>query len=51
MAKMFPKKLDEDFVNLLLKENEGLKLEYKQQISSKERLPKRFQPCQIRPEE
>jgi hypothetical protein len=33
MPKMFPKKLDEDFVNLLIKENEGLKLEYKQQIS------------------
>ena len=40
MAKMFPKKLDEDFVNLLLKENEGLKLEYKQQISSKEKIAK-----------
>jgi predicted HTH transcriptional regulator len=40
MAKMFPKKLDEDFVNLLLKENEGLKLEYKQQISSQEKIAK-----------
>jgi len=37
---MFPKKLDEDFVNLLLKENEGLKLEYKQQISSQEKIAK-----------
>jgi predicted HTH transcriptional regulator len=40
MPKMFPKKLDEDFVNLLLKENEGLKLEYKQQISSQEKIAK-----------
>ena len=37
---MFPKKLDEDFVNLLLKEEEGLKLEYKQQISSQEKIAK-----------
>lgn len=37
---MFPKKIDEDFVNLLLKENEGLKLEYKQQISSQEKIAK-----------
>jgi predicted HTH transcriptional regulator len=40
MPKMFPKKLDEDFVNLLLKEEEGLKLEYKQQISSQEKIAK-----------
>ncbi len=40
MPKMFPKKLDEDFVNLLIKENEGLKLEYKQQISSQEKIAK-----------
>jgi hypothetical protein len=40
MLKMFPKKIDEDFVNLLLKENEGLKLEYKQQISSQEKIAK-----------
>jgi predicted HTH transcriptional regulator len=40
MPKMFPKKIDEDFVNLLLKENEGLKLEYKQQISSQEKIAK-----------
>lgn len=38
MAKMFPKKIDQDFVNLLLKEKEGLKLEYKQQISSQEKI-------------
>ncbi len=37
---MFPKKIDEDFVNLLLKEEEGLKLEYKQQISSQEKIAK-----------
>jgi len=37
---MFPKKIDEDFVNLLLKENEGLKLEYKQQISSQKKIAK-----------
>jgi predicted HTH transcriptional regulator len=40
MPKMFPKKIDEDFVNLLLKEEEGLKLEYKQQISSQEKIAK-----------
>ena len=40
MAKMFPKKIDQDFVNLLLKEEEGLKLEYKQQISSQEKIAK-----------
>jgi predicted HTH transcriptional regulator len=40
MPKMFPKKIDEDFVNLLLKENEGLKLEYKQQISSQKKIAK-----------
>jgi predicted HTH transcriptional regulator len=40
MPKMFPKKLDEEFVNLLLKEEEGLKLEYKQQISSQEKIAK-----------
>ena len=38
MAKMFPKKIDQDFVNLLLKEKEGLILEYKQQISSQEKI-------------
>ena len=37
---MFPKKIDQDFVNLLLKEKEGLKLEYKQQISSQEKIAK-----------
>jgi predicted HTH transcriptional regulator len=40
MAKMFPNKIDQDFVNLLLKEEEGLKLEYKQQISSQEKIAK-----------
>ncbi len=40
MAKMFPKKIDQDFVNLILKEEEGLKLEYKQQISSQEKIAK-----------
>ena len=40
MAKMFPKKIEQDFVNLLLKEEEGLKLEYKQQISSQEKIAK-----------
>ena len=40
MAKMFPKKIDQDFVNLLLKEEEGLKIEYKQQISSQEKIAK-----------
>ena len=40
MAKMFPKKIDQDFVNLLLKEEEGMKLEYKQQISSQEKIAK-----------
>ena len=40
MAKMFPKKIDQDFVNLLLKDEEGLKLEYKQQISSQEKIAK-----------
>jgi predicted HTH transcriptional regulator len=37
---MFPNKIDQNFVNLLLKEDEGLKLEYKQQISSKEKIAK-----------
>ena len=37
---MFPNKIDQDFVNLLLKEEEGLKLEYKQQISSQEKIAK-----------
>jgi predicted HTH transcriptional regulator len=37
---MFPKKIDQDFVNILLKEDEGLKLEYKQQISSQEKIAK-----------
>lgn len=32
--------MDEEFVNLLLKEEEGLKLEYKQQISSQEKIAK-----------
>jgi predicted HTH transcriptional regulator len=40
MAKMFPNKIDQDFINLLLKEEEGLKLEYKQQISSQEKIAK-----------
>jgi predicted HTH transcriptional regulator len=40
MAKMFPNKIDQDFVNLLLKEEEGLKLEYKQQLSSQEKIAK-----------
>ena len=37
---MFPNKIDQNFVNLLLKEDEGLKLEYKQQISSQEKIAK-----------
>ena len=37
---MFPKKIDQDFVKLLLKEVEGLKLEYKQKISSQEKIAK-----------
>ena len=37
---MFPNKIDQDFINLLLKEEEGLKLEYKQQISSQEKIAK-----------
>lgn len=37
---MFPKKIDQDYVNILLKEEEGLKLEYKQQISSQEKIAK-----------
>ena len=37
---MFPNKIDQNFVNLLLKEDEGIKLEYKQQISSKEKIAK-----------
>jgi predicted HTH transcriptional regulator len=37
---MFPNKIDQNFVNLLLKEDEGLKLEYKQQISSREKIAK-----------
>jgi predicted HTH transcriptional regulator len=37
---MFPNKIDQNFVNILLKEDEGLKLEYKQQISSKEKIAK-----------
>jgi predicted HTH transcriptional regulator len=37
---MFPNKIDQNFVNLLLKEEEGLKLEYKQQISSQEKIAK-----------
>ena len=37
---MFPKKIDQDFVKLLLKEEEGLKLEYKQKISSQEKIAK-----------
>jgi predicted HTH transcriptional regulator len=37
---MFPNKIDQNFVNLLLREDEGLKLEYKQQISSQEKIAK-----------
>lgn len=37
---MFPNKIDQNFVNLLLKEDEGIKLEYKQQISSQEKIAK-----------
>jgi len=37
---MFPNKIDQNFVNLLLKEDEGLKLEYKQQISSQGKIAK-----------
>lgn len=37
---MFPKKIDQDFVNLILKEKEGLKLEYKKRISSQEKIAK-----------
>lgn len=40
MAKMFPKKIDQDFVNLLLKEEEGDQLEFKQQINSQEKIAK-----------
>ena len=37
---MFPNKIDQSFVNILLKEDEGLKIEYKQQISSQEKIAK-----------
>ncbi|MDA0315147.1 MAG: ATP-binding protein [Bacteroidetes bacterium] len=37
---MFLKKIDQDFLNQLLQEGEGLKLEYKQQISSQEKIAK-----------
>ena len=37
---MFPKKLDQGFVNLLLLKEEGEQLEFKQQISSQEKIAK-----------
>lgn len=35
---MFSKKFDQEFINKLLKEKEGLRLEFKQRISSKEKI-------------
>ena len=37
---MFPKKLDQGFVNLLLLKEEGEQLEFKQQISYQEKIAK-----------
>lgn len=37
---MFPKKIDQEFVNQLLLKDEGEQLEFKQQISSKEKIAK-----------
>lgn len=37
---MFPKKFDQEFINKLLKEKEGLHLEFKQRISSQEKIAK-----------
>jgi predicted HTH transcriptional regulator len=40
MGKMFPKKIDQEFVNQLLLKVEGEQLEFKQQISSQEKIAK-----------
>ncbi len=37
---MFPKKIDQEFVNQLLLKDEGEQLEFKQQISSQEKIAK-----------
>ncbi len=37
---MFPKKIDQEFVNQLLLKVEGEQLEFKQQISSQEKIAK-----------
>jgi len=37
---MFPKKIDQEFVNQLLLEEEGEQLEFKQQITSQEKIAK-----------